>query len=562
MRAPGARSPFPETAGALLLGLLVAVLTRRPEHLSTRVPLDAGDPVLVSWVLAWPAHALRTGQDLFDGNPFAPLRDSYAFTDLLLGYLPFGLVGSGPQAAVVRYNVVLLVATALAFTGAWVLVRQLGLGRAPALVAAVAFAVNPWRVSQLGHLQVLSTAGIPLALAMLARGHGLRLRAGRARVRPGWVLAGWATATWQVSLGFGVGIQLIYLLAVLTAVAVVRGLHAALTGAHRPARRLLAAHGAGLVLFLGTSAALAVPYFQVVHDHPNSRRTAADLEKFSPTVASLVTAPAESLVWGRLSEQRRRDVVAVNEKELFPGLAVVGLAVVGLGRGVWSRRRIVLLVGTVVVVTAFALGTNGPLGGELYLQLFEHAPGWQGVRTPGRLVTTGWLALVLLAAHGVSVLQRATGLGPTASRRPAALALGAGLAALVLLEGLDTAGLAVVPPAPPGVRLADLPAPVMVLPSDGRHDQRIMNWSTDGFPRVVNGVSGFTPTVTDELRAAAAALPAPAALQMLRDDGVRSLVLLPGQLAGTPYAAIDLGALAAAPGVTVERRGETVVVTL
>jgi hypothetical protein len=215
-----------------------------------------------------------------------------------------------------------------------------------------------------------------------------------------------------------------------------------------------------------------------------------------------------------------------------------------------------------VVVSAFALGTNGPFGGELYLQLFEHAPGWQGVRTPGRLVTTGWLALVLLAAHGVSVLQRVARLGPTAGRRPAALSLGVGLAALVLLEGLDTAGLAVVPPAPAGVRLADLPAPVMVLPSDGRHDQRVMSWSTDGFPRVVNGVSGFTPTLTDELRAAAAALPAPAALQRLRDAGVRSLLLLPDQLAGTPYAAIDLGALATAPGVTVERRGETVVVTL
>ncbi|MCW2613418.1 MAG: hypothetical protein JWN08_412, partial [Frankiales bacterium] len=379
--------PALEAAAVLVLGLLLAVLTRRPGDLRTTVPLDVGDPVLQSWVLAWPAHALTSGTPLFDANPFAPLGNSYAFTDLMLGYLPFGLVGDGPQAALVRYNVVLLLATALAFLGMWLLVRQLGLGRAAALVAAVAFAVNPWRVSQLGHLQVLSTAGFPLALAMLARGHGVHLRTGRGPVRPWWALAGWATATWQVSIGFGIGIQLSYLLAICTAVAAVRALLVVRREGRWPARGLLAANGAGLVLFLGVSGALAVPYFQVVEDHPQSRRSVADLELFSPTAASLVTAPPESWLWGRLTEDRRQDVVAVNEKELLPGVVVVVLAVAGLWPGVWSRRRVVVLGGSVAVLTAFALGTNGPLGGELYLQLYEHAPGWQGVRTPGRLVT-------------------------------------------------------------------------------------------------------------------------------------------------------------------------------
>ena len=106
------------------------------------------------------------------------------------------------------------------------LVRQLGLGRTAGLVAATAWAFSPWRVSQLNHLQILSSGGIPLALAMLARGHGVHLRTGAGPVRPGWALAGWATATWQVSIGFGLGLQLGYLLAVCTAVAAVRALRA------------------------------------------------------------------------------------------------------------------------------------------------------------------------------------------------------------------------------------------------------------------------------------------------------------------------------------------------
>ncbi len=137
------RGPAVEATLALGLGLLLAVLMRRPQDVATTVPGDARDPVLLSWVLAWPAHALTSRDALWDGNAFAPLPKSLAFTDALLDYLPFGLVGEGPAAALIRYNVVLLCATALAFAGTWVLVRQLGLGRTPALVAATAWAFSP-----------------------------------------------------------------------------------------------------------------------------------------------------------------------------------------------------------------------------------------------------------------------------------------------------------------------------------------------------------------------------------------------------------------------------------
>ena len=544
-----------EAFAALLLGLVLAVVTRRPQDLATSVPLDAGDPVFQTWVLAWPAHALRTGQSLFDGNAFAPLPNTLAFSDSLLGYLPFGLVGEGPGAATVRYNLVLLLTTALAFAGTWVLVRQLGLGRTAALVAAVAFAVNPWRVSQLGHLQVLSSGGIPLALAMLARGHGLRLRE-TGLPRPGWALAGWSTAAWHVSLGFGLGLQLAYLLALATAVAAVRALVVARSGAGLPPRRLLVADGVGLLLFVGLSAALAGPYFAAVQDHPQSRRTLAEVDLYSPSPASLVTAPPESWAWGRLTEDLRADVVAVNEKELFPGLVVLVLAGAGLTGGPWSRQRRVVLGGTVVVLAVCALGTQGPGDGAAYRLLYELLPGYQGVRTPGRLITSAWLALALLAAHGV---QRAL-TGPLV-RRVGPGAAGLALAAAVLLEGIDTAPLAVAPP-PPSVALADLAAPVMVLPSEAGSDQAVMRWSTDGFPRIVNGLSGFTPQVTEDLRAAASALPSPDALARLRAAGVRTLLVLPGALPGTRYAALDVEALRALPGVTVQARADVVVVSL
>src|SRR4029453_92791 len=97
-------------------------------------------------------------------------------------------IGHGPVAAVVRYNIMYVLVSAGASFGAYALLRQLGAGRAGSSPPAAAFASAPWRLAQAGHLQVLSTGGIALALAMLARGHGYSFRDGYSpdRVRPGW----------------------------------------------------------------------------------------------------------------------------------------------------------------------------------------------------------------------------------------------------------------------------------------------------------------------------------------------------------------------------------------
>ena len=55
-------------------------------------------------------------------------------------------------------------AYALCFAGAWLLARELGAGRAGAAVAGAAFAYAPWRLEQEGHLHIISSGGIALAL--------------------------------------------------------------------------------------------------------------------------------------------------------------------------------------------------------------------------------------------------------------------------------------------------------------------------------------------------------------------------------------------------------------
>src|SRR3954451_2895639 len=249
-------------AALAAVGLALAMHWPLPLHIGRDVPRDLGDPLPQAWQVAWDGHGLlHQPLDWFQANVFWPLHNSLAFSDALVGYAPFGAIGSGPHAAIARYDLLFLLAYALAFLGAYLLARELGARPAGAMVAGAAFAYAPWRLEQDGHLHVLSSGGIPLALALLVRGY----RLGRVRV----VLAGWLVAAWQLSLGFTLGIQLAYLLAALGAGAALwawrRGL--------RPPRRLLVASAAGVLVFGVTAVLLARPYLAVGRDHPEAERS-------------------------------------------------------------------------------------------------------------------------------------------------------------------------------------------------------------------------------------------------------------------------------------------------
>src|SRR4051812_40881518 len=221
-----------EVLFAALTAIFVALLMHWPLPLvlGRDVPRDLGDPLPQAWQVAWDGHALaHQPLDFFQANVFWPLKNSLAFSDALVGYAPFGLIGGGPHAAVVGYDLLFLFAYALAFFGAYLLARELGAGRAGGFVAGAAFAYAPWRLEQDGHLHVLSSGGIPLALALLVRGY----RRGSGRT----VIAGWLVAAWQLSLGFSLGLQLAYLLLVLAVVALPCGV--------RPGRSMLVATALG-----------------------------------------------------------------------------------------------------------------------------------------------------------------------------------------------------------------------------------------------------------------------------------------------------------------------------
>jgi len=514
----GPRLTARELLGVALLGTVLALAMHwpLPLHMGRDIAQDLGDPLVQAWQVAWDGHALKTQPtELFQANTFWPLPDSLAISDALVGYAPAGLIGSGTHAAIARYDALFLFAYALCFAGTWLLARELGLGRAGAAVAGVAFAYAPWRLEQEGHMHVISSGGIPLALFLLIRGYR--------RGSPATILAGWLVATWQFSLGFTLGLMVFYLLATGTlAVAVLWWRR----GRPRPPRRVLVASAAGMLCFAIVAGLLARPYMRVLDAYPEARRTIENVAGFSGPPYEFLAAARSSRVWGAATAPLREGLEAIPEMTLFPGLAILGLALAGWRMGALPRR---LRRGLALGVLAFAVLSLGfQLNGLSWLYpyrwLYEFLPGWQGIRVPGRLHTLTTLCLALLAGAGAAALamrvreRMGPSSGPFAAGAAVALA-----GAAILAEGWGFADHPTVPLAPAGQRAA--PQPALHLPAGAFDNRRYVLWSTDGFPRIVNGRGSFIPREFERLLRVTARFPDARSVAYLRRLGVRSVTV-------------------------------------
>jgi hypothetical protein len=545
-----------------LAGLLLAILTSWPLvlHMGSRIAPDLGDPVRTAWQIAWVGHAmLHDPLHIFDSNAFYPRPLSLAFSDSLLGYGPAAFFGSGTVAALVRYNLLFLWAWSFCFAGAYMLARELGLGRLGGAAAGLAFAYSPYRVTEAGHLHVISSGGLALGLFLLVRGYRRSSR--------GLVLAGWLLSAWQISLGFTLGLQYSYLLVVLALVVLVYWWRGRLSpgpawpsAPERPRgplvpRKLLAVTLIGIAAVGAVTVYEARPYLRVAALYPTAKRTLNEVETYSAGPAALLGASSENRVWGSLTVGMRAKVNSKNESVFFPGGLILLLALIGLAAGAYTRRlRIGLLVGILTCsILALGLGLTG--AGYPYRLLYDYAPGWDGVRVPGRIFTLATLCYALLAGAGAQLLVQRVGRwadrrrpdaapalrahapasrlrAPASRPRPRALALPAlGLPALagavlligILGEGAGHMGHPVVPQ--PARAEIGLPGPILDLPTDGALDRIWQYFSTDGFPKIANGESTFDIPAEDDLRGGMAGFPDRASVEKLRYYGIRTVVL-------------------------------------
>jgi hypothetical protein len=403
-------------------------------------------------------------------------------------------------------------------------------------------------VTEAGHLHVISSGGIPLALFLLVRGYRRSSR--------GLVLAGWLVSAWQVSLGFTLGLQYCYLLAVLALLALgqwwfarradrappslggppplPRGRPPLPGGRQRPlvAHRLFAVTCIGIALLGAVAAYQARPYLQVSHDYPTAKRPIREVKKYSAGPAALLAASPENRVWGSVTAGLRARLDSKNESVFFPGVLPLVLALIGLAAPIYPRRlRVGLLLGILTCsVLALGLGLTG--AGYPYRLLYDYAPGWNGVRVPGRIFTLATLCYALLAGAGAQLLAAAVTkrlgrkAGAERSHRPprvlAALA-GTILVVAIVAEGAGHLGH---PPVPQPARAElGLPGPILDLPTDAAADRLWQYYSTDGFYRIPVGNSTFDIPALDDLRGGMDGFPDRASVEKLRYYGIRTVVL-------------------------------------
>ena len=551
--------------GSVLLAVIMTWPTMR--YPAYTIPQDIWDPTLEAWMVSWGGHAVSSDiTNLWNANAFFPDKYSYVFTDTLLGYFPIGMIGSGFTAALVRYNILYVLLHALAFFGAYALCRQLGSGKTGAAVAGAAFAYAPWRLSQAGHMHVLSTGGIALALAMLARGHGFSLRHGYRpeTAKPGWALAGWIVAAWQISLGFGIGLPFGYVLAGIVLVAGIMLIIRRVRGGPFPfGWKLVSFDVLGGLIFIAVTVTLALAYLKVVELHPYAVRSEAEVAYYSPRLFGFFVSPPESRIWGEAHASARESLAWPAEMAMLPGFVLYGLAAAGLLLSIWTIRQRLLLLAGVLVSIFLAMGSQTWGGGRPgYMTLYDVLPGWEALRTSGRLVIWTTLLLGILAAGAVSAFAEQLSqlsLDRVTSRPHPLLRLVSIVpVVLVLVEGLNVTPHPTVPRPP--ASLATAQAPLLVLPIDQR-DQWLMAWMTKDFPQMVNGSSGFTPRSQLQVKEAVKTFPDPASIDLLRQLGVKTVVVLRDEVRGTDYEGA-LTTSVAGLGIQREERTDAVIFEL
>lgn len=482
-----------------------------------------GDPVFQAWTLAWNWHALTTNPaELFNANVFYPWRNTLAYSDHLFGQtllvLPLlALTGEGILAG----NISVLLAFIFSGFIMYLLVLDMTGNRVAGILAGVAYAFAPSRMAHLEHLHLLSMQWPPLLLLCLRR---MTISTGPPRRI--WA-AGLALAFFMQGIS---GVYFLYFSVVMLVIAGAVYLLIALIERDRRLAESIALAGGACALAGALLLPSLLPY-QQVHDDLGVEREMAEVNVWSADPGDYVSVWPDNRLYNSLLDDNFRHI----EQALFPGLAIVVLAAVGVTHPRFRREKWLLLAivaGSVVL----SFGLSGTLFGREvplpYRVFYEGLPGFKAIRVPARFGLVALVGLGGLAGLGVDRLWR-DARDRIPSRRQFAggvVALGLGLAvlgmeALTIVELPDALPVNDVPPA--YAWMADNPAPTIELPmGEGEVASAWPNfWSLMHWNDVVNGYSGLAPPTYLEMRERMHEFPNPETIILLQGIGVETVVM-------------------------------------
>ena len=497
-------------ASLALFSLLTAIMTY-PQVLHMRDGVhDDGDPLMVTWVLAWVAHQLpRAPAHLFDANIFYPERNTLAFSESLIvpGLIvaPLHWLGVGP---ILVHNLVFLSGFALSGVGVALLVRRLTGHTGAAMLAGIVFAFPPYRIDHYAHAQLQQTQFIPLSLWAFHR----VLDTGRRR---DGALLGLCVACQMMSCMY-YGVFLIPYMAVVCGTMLV--------GARvLPRERIVALLVAGAIAMV---AMIPVGRAYLAAREVVGERGRAEVADGSATWRNYLAPPEVNAVYGKVFARFMQP-----ERRLFPGFVAVALAIVGL----WPPLNAARLAYGLGLLLAFdvSLGFNG----LLYPLLYDYFLPFKALRVPARMGLMVGFSLAVLAGYGAARVAGRLRSGP--ARR---VALGA-LGVLMLVEYASTPlPFWHAPRHPPQIYddlvrdRGDSPTAVLFeFPTGLIEDAAYAYYSTFHWQWLVNGYSGFFPPSYYRLVRAVQNFPDEPSLDAIKSHGARYLVIHGEYLRGDRY---------------------------
>jgi hypothetical protein len=493
-------------AAALTFIVLTAIVTY-PQVLSlgTSVPFHS-DPYFSMWRLGWVAHAIvHSPQAPFDANIFYPERHTLAYSDAMLlpGIVlaPLFWAGMNPVAI---YNLTLFAAFALSGLATFVLARHLTGNTVAALVAGVIYAFSPYRFGHYMHLELQMVFWIPLGLLLV---HKI-LSSGR--VRDGLLLGIVIGCQFLSSIYSGIFL-VTYCAVFVPSLAMAMGL--------RRWRAVILTFVVGGVV----AAAMAAPYALAYSSAADTlgMRSLDDVRRYSASVTHFLSAPEMNRLYGRTAIT---DPIRADEMNLFPGIAAVGLALLGVLGG---RPHIRLAY---LAALVFALVMTSGANGFAYPWLFEHVSVFRALRSAARFDVFVIMSLAVLAAYGVAYLLERT---ESNKRRQI---VGGVIVALLLVEFASAPSVSPAPgPTKVDAYLAHKPPSVIVelpLLSNrarwGSVDFLYMYQGLPHFQKMLNGYSGYAPASYYQMREDMAPFPDDRSIESLRDRGVDFVVVRGG----------------------------------
>jgi hypothetical protein len=476
--------------------------------LTTHVPLGSEPaeavPLLNVWTIGWNGMSLGRGFDgYWDAPIFYPSRGTFSFSDPQpLTALPGALLWNRSPA--LAYNAVLLGYLTLNGFVTFRILQQRGVPFGPALVGGLFVEALPFATNERGVLQLQPLFGPVWAIGAL------------------WNLFERPSTLRSLSLGLALAVTFLtseYFALLLVPALVVGGtLHLAQFRRPKTLRHL------GLTAALAFALALPVALPQAEQlDAMGFQRSESSFARTSAWPADYVN-PSLRL---RIAEVIPETNFHTNQR-LFPGSLLTAVAIVALVfsmRSNRSRRWTLFLLITGGLGFALSLGSHLTIAGfSPFSAIHQAIPVLAYTRSPFRFAVLLQLAIALLAVEGVARLWA----------RRQILAIFVAVLALLEIAPLPERLEAVPSDQPLWVNaVMGLKQPVVVhLPwapeRSASSFAQTTRWMIEALPhdmKLVNGYSGFFPTLNSQLRDLLEDFPNSHAIGALNALGVDFIVL-------------------------------------